>query len=139
MKFVAARGNMGDGLRSVGLAICVTIVTLFCCYVAVQVAAAMWYLVPMSPKLRRIVREAADKVMQQTGRPIRRWWPFVGGTYVGQNKERYFIQIQFTDTRVFGAPIGPPRQYFAVDVNSGDVHAVTPADVRPYRIRWTIC
>jgi hypothetical protein len=130
---------MGDTLSNVGMTISVTIVAVFCVFVVVQMIVAAWYLVPISPMLRRIITAAVDNVKQQTGRPVRRWGPFVGGSYVGRKDDQYFVQIGFADTRKFGTPIGPPRQYFAVDVDSGNVHPVTPADVRPYRIRWTIC
>lgn len=125
--------------HSVPLTILVTIVALLGTWLAIHTATAMWYFVPISPKLRRIVATAVGKVAQLTGRPVRSWGPFLGGTFVGRDDGRYFIQIRFADARLFGTAAGPPRQYFAFDINSENIYAVTPGEVRPHKLRWTIC
>ena len=89
----------------------------------------------MSPSNRKTVRDVIDYASRVNGRPIRRWGPFLGGSVVGTDGERIFVQISYADTREFGGPMGPPRQYFALHTETNQICHITPAEVRPHKKR----
>ncbi|MCC9606380.1 hypothetical protein LOC68_18155 [Blastopirellula sp. JC732] len=82
------------------------------------------------PPDRKLIAKAIEFAHQTTGRPIK---DIHSGEIRGFDGKRTYIRIFFDDNAKFGSPVGPPRKYYAVDIESGEVTESSVQESRPFR------
>lgn len=82
------------------------------------------------PPDRKLIIKAIEYAKQTTGRPVR---DIYSGDLRGYDGQRMFIRVFFDDDAKFGSPTGPPRKYYAVDLETGEVNESSASASRPFR------
>ncbi|TWT38798.1 hypothetical protein Enr8_04920 [Blastopirellula retiformator] len=82
------------------------------------------------PPDRKLIIKAIEYARQTTGRPVK---DIYSGDLRGYDGQRMFIRVFFDDDSKFGSPTGPPRKYYAVDLETGEVTESSASASRPFR------
>ncbi|WP_146118720.1 hypothetical protein [Blastopirellula marina] len=82
------------------------------------------------PPDRRVIAAAIEYARRTTGRPIK---DLRNGEIRGFDGKRTFVRVFFDDASRFGSPAGPPRKYYAVDIESLEVADSSVQQSRPFR------
>lgn len=82
------------------------------------------------PPDRRILAAAIDYARRTTGRPVK---DLRSGEIRGFDGQRTYVRVFFDDDARFGSPTGPPRKYYAVNIESFAVAESSVQESRPFR------